>query len=321
METGSKDTLSWLHGLEDFFKFTNNYEEEEYARLFLNLNYADDPFFPLKKLLTLAHKLDLSEEEYNRTISLFLNSFKSISTDIDSELDLVEWNKAAMTVFPDNELFSILHKYFRSDGNNLDSISDAFSRGQVQSKIWLTTELAKIKTDFDMVYILAGWFGQLTAYLDAKNFGYNKIRVMDIDPVACEVSDKIFNASGLEDYKIKSVEYDITNPIKLYHSGLEYNIKNYNTRKVITEKTMPDLIINTSAEHFEEEWYHKFVVKNFNTDPLYVIQTNNLFDVAEHVNCVHSIDHMKKKYPMSRIEFEGELQLKGYKRFMLIGRP
>ena len=100
METGSKDKLSWLHGLEDYLNFTNNKDAEDYVRLFLNLNYADDPFFPLKKLLTLSHNLSLNEEEYNRTISLFLNSFKSISTDIDSELDLIEWNKVAMTIFP-----------------------------------------------------------------------------------------------------------------------------------------------------------------------------------------------------------------------------
>jgi hypothetical protein len=30
---------------------------------------------------------------------------------------------------------------------------------------------------------------------------------------------------------------------------------------------------------------------------------------------------MKKKFPMREIYYEGELQLKGYKRVMLIGKP
>jgi hypothetical protein len=329
METGSKDTLSWLHGLEDFFKFTDNYEEEEYARLFLNLNYADDPFFPLKKLLTLAHKLDLTEEEYNRTISLFLNSFKAISTDIDSELDLVEWNKVAMTVFPDNELFSILHKYFRSDNNSLDSISDAFSRGQVQSKIWLINELQKVDTHFDTIYHLGGWFGQLTWYLN-NHVTFNKYRNFDIDVEACKVSDYIVNLRQLENYKVKSVELglplwddsdDKRNMSWITRTGCEYEIKNYSNDNTFKEKTQPDLIINTSAEHMPSIWFDKFVNRPQSTDPLYVIQTNNLFDADGHVNCVHSVDHLIKKFNMNRIEYAGELQLKGYKRFMLIGRP
>ena len=321
METSGNDTLSWLHGLEDFFNFTDNQDAEDYVRLFLNLNYADDPFFPLKKLLTLVHKLGLSEEEYSRTISLFLNSFKSISTDLDTELDLVEWNKAAITVFPDNELFGILHKYFRHKDNSVDSISDAFSRGQVQSKIWLATELAKIKTDFEMVYVLAGWFGQLTSYFDAADINYNKMRIMDIDPSACEISDKIFNASNLENYKVKSVERDLTDYTWLSRTGCEYILKNYNSNQETKEKTSPDLIINTSAEHFHERWYHKFANRPLETNPLFVIQSNNLFEVPEHINCVHSIDEMKIKFPMGEVLFEGELQLKGYKRVMLIGRP
>ena len=329
METSGKDTLSWLHGLEDFFNFTDNVDEEDYARLFLNLNYADDPFFPLKKLLTLAHKLDLSEEEYNRTISLFLNSFKSISTDIDSELDLVEWNKIATTVFPNNELFSILHKYFRSDGSNLHSISDAFSRGQVQSKIWLTNELKKVGTHFDTIYHLGGWFGQLTWYLN-NHITFDKYRNFDIDVEACRVSDYIVNLRHLENYKVKSVELglplwddldDKRNMTWITRTGCEYEIKNYSNDNTFKEKTQPDLIINTSAEHMPSIWFDKFVNRPQSTDPLYVIQTNNLFDAEGHVNCVHSVEHLLKKFNMSRIEFAGELQLKGYKRFMLIGRP
>jgi hypothetical protein len=33
------------------------------------------------------------------------------------------------------------------------------------------------------------------------------------------------------------------------------------------------------------------------------------------------MSEMKKKFPMTRLLYEGVLQLTGYKRFMLIGRP
>jgi hypothetical protein len=70
-----------------------------------------------------------------------------------------------------------------------------------------------------------------------------------------------------------------------------------------------------------EDWFNKLRFKQLDSNPIVAIQSNNLFEVPEHVNCVHSVDHMKKKFPMKEILFEAELQLKGYKRFMLIGRP
>jgi hypothetical protein len=70
-----------------------------------------------------------------------------------------------------------------------------------------------------------------------------------------------------------------------------------------------------------KDWYHKFVNRPLETDPLFVIQSNNLHEVPDHINSIHSLNEMKKKFPMTRIEYEGELQLSGYKRYMLIGRP
>ena len=69
-----------------------------------------------------------------------------------------------------------------------------------------------------------------------------------------------------------------------------------------------------------EDWFHQIRFKKLDSNPIVAIQSNNMFDIEEHVNCVHSVDHMKKKFPMSEVLYEGELQLKGYKRFMLIGK-
>lgn len=284
MSENSAGALQWLHGLEDYFEFTDNEDSNRYVQFLLKLLYANNP--------TIATTEHSSMEEFVYTLRKFTNS----------------------------SMLDILYKYYRA-GYDPNPLQDAFSRGQVQSKIWLATELAKIKTDFDTAFILAGWFGQLTHYLEHVNISCNKIRIMDIDPTACEISDKIFNASNLENYKIKSAKWDLMDDSWLTKTGCSYVLENYSTGKLIPVKDSPDLIINTSAEHFSEEWYNKFASRGVETNPLFVIQSNNLFEVPEHVNCVHSIDHMKKKFPMAEVLFEGELQLKGYKRFMVIGRP
>jgi hypothetical protein len=234
--------------------------------------------------------------------------------------------------FPNDKIFRGINNLLKSDADK-GSINDAFSRSQIKSKIWLVEELSKLDTDenrrlgifplkgpvMSNVVVMAGWFGQLKSIFD-KKLNYKKMRIIELDKQACEVSDYIFNLSELENYKVKAVNADI-NELTLHKNGYEWNVENFRDGAAYSEKFLPDLIINTSAEHMTEEWFHQLRFKQLDSDPIVAIQSNNLFDIAEHVNCVHSVDHMIKKFPMREVIFAGELQLKGYKRVMLIGRP
>lgn len=271
--------ISWLHGLQDYLEFVKDDHSKQYVDFLLSLLYSNNG------PITINDNLDMEE---------FIHHLRK---------------------YADNPILDVFHKYFRMDKDPI-ALQDAYSRGQVNSKIWLVQELSKIKDSFDMIHVHAGWYGQIRYYLDAANISYNKMRIFDVDVNALEVSDKIFNNDKLNNFEIKSAIVDITTPTWLYRTGCEYNVS-LNT----TEKTIPDLIINTSAEHFDEDWYTKFSIRAQSTDPLFVIQSNNLFGVEEHINCVHSINEMLVKFPMSRVEYAGEKELFGYKRFMLIGRP
>jgi hypothetical protein len=319
METNSKDTLSWLHGIKDLLLFMQRAETADYVHQYLNLNYSDDPFNVVKKLIVLAK--NNTDEDFSRAVTFIIKAFKAISTDSEETIDLVDWAKIAKILFPDDRLFAQLHRYFRNPNADVNVISDAFSRGQIQSKIWLTKELANIRTNYNEILVMAAWYGQVRSILDVM-LTYNRMRLLDIDPVSCAISDNVFNYLELENYKVKSCSTNI-NELTCFKTGYELSLQNYSDPdgKVIVEKFEPDLIINTSAEHMDEEWFNQIRFKQFENNPIVAIQSNNLFDIPEHINCVHSIDHMKKKFPMKEILFEGELQLKGYKRFMLIGRP
>ena len=286
------DNISWLHGLQEYFDFVNDKESKMLVDFFLSMVYSKD------NMINLSLDLNIAE---------FLHFLKKQTT---------------------NDIFDIFDKYYRNNYNPI-FLQDAFSRGQVNSKIWAMEELAKIQKEFDTVYVLGGWYGQIRLFLE-QVIEYNKMRVFDVDPEACYVSDKIFNAQRIEGYKVKSVEMKLPmasssdldkNMEWVSRTGCTYNVKNYTTDKEIFEKTQPSLVFNTSAEHMPSTWYQKFANRPMESDPLFVIQSNNLFDVEEHVNCVHSIDHMIKKFPMSRLEYAGEQELFGYKRFMVIGRP
>ena len=220
--------------------------------------------------------------------------------------------------FPNDKIFRGILNY-RKLGLDSDTLQDAFSRSQIKSKIWLIKALANIDNHYDNILIMAGWFGQLKNIYDNR-LTYAKMRIAEIDKSACETSDYIINLTNLENHKVKAVNVDINN-LTLHKNGYEWNVENFKEGTAYDEKFLPNLIINTSAEHMSEEWFHQLRFKQLESNPIVAIQSNNLFDIPEHVNCVHSVDHMKKKFPMKEILYEGELQLKGYKRVMLIGRP
>ena len=276
----SLDTLHWLHGLEEYFEFIKEEQARNYVLFVLKLLYANKP--------TIKADPAGDVEEFISTVRKFAP----------------------------NKTFDIFHKYFRYQGNAA-ALCDAYSRGQVQSKIWLSTKLDKIQLTNPNVLILAGWFGQLVDYF---NFEYNKVRVVDMDRDACKFSDTIFNLEKLNNFKVKAIHQDINN-LLIQKTGVVLSVEDFRTEKSYEEKFLPDLIINTSSEHLDDAWYNTIRFKALESNPIVAIQSNNLFDVPEHINCVHSIDHMKKKFPMSEVLYEGEIQLKGYKRFMLIGRP
>ncbi len=203
--------------------------------------------------------------------------------------------------------------------HDIQPIKDGLSRSQIRSKIWLVEELSNLGIRFDNVAIMGGWFGQLVSVY-TKILSFEKIRILDLDKSFCKASDYIFNLRHLDNYKVKSICADV-NKLVLHKNGYEWEVENFKDGTKFNEKFLPDLVINTSAEHMTEDWFHQLRFKNLESNPIVAIQSNNMFDGDGHINCVYSSDHMRKKFPMKEVLFEGELQLKGYKRVMLIGRP
>ena len=248
----------------------------------------------------------------------FLRDFVKILDSADMQTAILEYCIKHLNKQNDNDkIVRSIVDYKKKVGN--DHIYDAFSRSQIKSKVWLIEELAKINNHYNNVVFLAGWYGQLKSIYE-KKLTYRKIRNVEIDKDACNASDYIFNINDLDNYKVKAVCADINN-LTLHTNGYEWDVTNFKENTSYNEKFLPDLIINTSAEHMSEEWFHQIRFKQLESNPIVAIQSNNMFDGEGHINCVHSIDHMKKKFPMKEILYEGELQLKGYKRVMLIGRP
>jgi len=197
--------------------------------------------------------------------------------------------------------------------NDIKIDKDCFSRGQLQSKLWIIKELKKLNLELGTVFLCAGWYATLATMLFENNIKINKIRSFDKDP-SCRKIAEIFNKFWVkDDWKFKSSTQDI---LDINYNQHAYNVKRSNGT-ICELIDSPDTIINTSCEHIQDfsKWYNSIP-----DGKLVILQSNDYFEIEEHVNCSKSISQFSKSCPMKETLFEGELFLPKYTRFMKIGR-
>lgn len=211
--------------------------------------------------------------------------------------------------YVDTQFIAAFKNFFVND-TTIDK--DCFSRGQLKSKLWIIKELKKLNLDLGTVFLCAGWYGTLATMIFENNIKVDKIKSFDIDPTCWKIAE-IFNKPWVvNEWQFKASTKDI----------FEINFDNeiYITQRsdgsTCEQEDSPDTIINTSCEHIEnfDKWYAKIP-----EGKLVILQSNDYFEVEEHVNCSKSISQFTKTCPMQQTLFEGELFLPEYTRFMKIG--
>jgi hypothetical protein len=173
---------------------------------------------------------------------------------------------------------------------------ESFWKGQVNSKVWLAKELYSIipKTKLNDIVIYGGWNGVLASILFNSHLPLNSITSVDIDPVCKDIACTVNRRYEIE-RKFNAVTADMC----------EYT-------------TDADVVINTSCEHITQEQYEQWL-SNQPDNALFVIQSNNYFELDEHIRCATDLNnfmHMSKIKPCWR----GEFKTPKYTRYMIIGK-
>jgi len=208
--------------------------------------------------------------------------------------------------------FTAAFKNFFVNNKSIDP--DCFSRGQLESKLWLVSKLKDLDVELGTVFLCAGWYATLAAMLFESNVNVDKVRSFDIDPTTIDIAEVFNKPWFMEKWKFKALVEDIHNIDYSEHTWQFWSNANNRMSKEITD--VPDTIINTSCEHITnfKEWYTKIP-----KGKLVVLQSNNYYEIDEHVNCVSNVQEFKKMAPMSQLLYSGKLKLPKYTRFMLIG--
>jgi hypothetical protein len=176
---------------------------------------------------------------------------------------------------------------------------DAFSQGQVESKLWLCEQLERINWNHNpTIWILGGWQGVLSFLLFSRNqLNIKQIRSYDVDPTCEPVADMINNTWVVDNWRFKAHTEDCT--------YLDYS-------------SNPDIVINTSTEHFQNnKWFD-----NIPSGTLVCIQGNDL-NHEDHFSHYKNFEQFKNSFKFQNIMYEGEKNFSypdfKFTRYMIIG--
>ena len=181
--------------------------------------------------------------------------------------------------------------------------ADAFSAGQIESKIWAAEQLELVVKELNTgplrMYVLGGWYSLLHFILSVrKNIDIEYCRSVDLDPIASYNANKINNAWEIKDWKFRAYPFDANNV-------------NYAQEKI-------NCVINTSTEHFDNNsWF-----ENIDKGTLVLLQGNDLV-IDDHVSRPDSLEQFVNLYPVTTLEFSGTMNFQfknmSYNRHMIIG--
>jgi hypothetical protein len=202
-----------------------------------------------------------------------------------------------VAAYTDNGLIGALAKTLaRHPTARLDQ---AFNHKQVASKVWARDQLhAHLGGRFERIWIMGGWYGVFAAMLfDDPRFAIGEIASYDIDASVSAVAESL-NGKAAAERRFRAATEDM---YAIDYRGLSRS----------------DLVVNTSCEHVKDVrgWLDRLP-----EGTAVLLQSNDYFAEPEHINCMPSLQAFERAAGLSELLFAGELKLRKYTRFMLIGR-
>ena len=293
----------WMHGIDEYLTRINHVHAEQYRKLQKAIQYGEPwPIRDMMLELIKEGQHDNSEEYTNLVLSHYLTELEATPEQL---LRFV--NK-----YVDDGFLLDTYEWLEKHQDRAD-LNDHFSRGQIKSKLWLMEELRNVITGNELgtVVLYGGWYATI-AHFFFKFFSPSKLYSIDLDSTTVDIADG-FNIRHGErnEWQFKAFAQDV-NSIRYDKEG-KLTLPNDDRLDNLTIK--PTVIVNTSCEHMNEDWFY-----NLPDGQFVALQTNDYFANEQHTNCVNSVNEALAKYKFSEVYFSGELDTQLYNRFMIIGK-
>lgn len=249
----------------------------------------------IKKLKNLENNFKNVVQKHRETVQGFRDDLNNIK----KEINQLPYHKIEQWIM-------------NNQSESLESYQDSLSHGQLTSKEWMVEKLPKgndmyieIIADNSPVVlgytesslyleIIGGWFG--CPLIDLLN---TKLNIKKIDFYEKDDSCKKILAQYLN------------------HFNFNFEVSVFGDFFERKELRRRDLIINTSSEHMRDITEMK---KYFKGNPALAIQSNNYFEIDDHINCVNDVDELIIKNQIKNVWYKGDLEFEKYTRFMAIGQ-
>ena len=182
-------------------------------------------------------------------------------------------------------------EYIRNNPENAYRFSENFWDSQIQSKQWL---LDHIDRNDKTICIFGGWYGILAQFISYKN-PYAYIFNTDVDPSCEDVFYQINPGTGIG---------------HIFH-------KTWNMRDGIPNSLTPDLVINTSSEHVDQDTYDEWWM-SIPEGTKYIVQGNNL-EIPEHIRIADNLEDFLRINRIDAPDYSGMIKCGHFYRFMAVG--
>jgi len=191
-----------------------------------------------------------------------------------------------------------LFKNIMNEARNNPDLLDSFSPNQFKSKENLINHIKKLNilNSESEIVIFGCWYGSIL--IPAFYNEVKRITAIDIDDNVIGIAkNRIFKSYDKIDFIVNDA---------FVWANKSSRIKSTN------------LIINTSCEHMQP-MKNLPILNNINS--YFAFQSNNMFDIETHTNCVNNIEEFKKQLPhKAKILIEDQIEEDRGIRFTLIGQ-
>lgn len=194
------------------------------------------------------------------------------------------------------DLFHTVLKELKNRPDHAAKLMDSLSKDQFRSKGQLLSLVNKLNLNKSCSVVIFGcWYASIL--IPAMYNNYKKIVGIDLDHKVIGFA----NSNLFRNYSNVTLISD-----DVFNTNIDYSEIN--------------LIVNTSCEHMQpmNTWPYWNEIKS---GTYFAFQSNDMFNIEGHVNCVNSIDEFKNQLPAnSIILLEDELTDDRGKRFTIIGQ-
>jgi len=188
-----------------------------------------------------------------------------------------------------------LFKNIMAEARHNSDLLDSYSPNQFKSKEVLINHInhLNILNKKSEIVLIGSWYGSILipAFKQVK-----RITAIDLDKNIISIAkNRLFSHYKNVDFISKDVFDWLPDSSRI-------------------KKT--DLIINTSCEHMRS-----MKELDLNTNAYFAFQSNNMFDIPTHINCVNNIEEFKEQMPSNaKIMIEDHIKDDRGTRFLLIGK-